>query len=559
MSRANLAIAAIFGLALAGCGGTGGENTESARATSTAAVPENAILSRVEQYSPVRLTADLSGLSARERHMLPKLIAAAAATDTIYGRQYYPGRDSLLGAVSDSNVRRLITINAGPWDRLHDDQPFVSGVGSRPPGAEFYPRDMTKVEFDKAAKGDSALRSVYTVVGRDSSGKLVAKPYHDVYADQVKLAAAQLRAAAADAEDADLRRYLELRARALETDDYYASDLAWLDMKHNTLDIVVGPIETYTDKLFGYKAAAEAYVLIKDKAWSARLARYAALLPGLQRGLPVDPPYKRERPGTDSDLNAYDAVYYAGEANTGGKTIAINLPNDERVQLKKGTRRLQLKNVMRAKFDRILVPIAKELIATDQQGSIKFDAFFDNVMFHEVAHGLGIKKTIDGKGTVRQALKDQASALEEGKADILGLYMVTHLLESGELKGATVDDHYVTFLASILRSVRFGAGDAHGRANAMQIAFFEEHGAFTRDSSGKYSVDVPKMRVAVDSLAARILRFQGDGDYAGVKSFMDTRTKLSPALEADMARLETRRIPVDITFEQGVDALGLER
>ena len=198
----------------------------------------------------------------------------------------------------------------------------------------------------------------------------MTKPYHEVYADQVKLAAAQLRAASSDAEDPGLRHYLELRARALETDDYYASDLAWLDMKHNTLDIVIGPIETYTDKLFGYKAAAEAYVLIKDKAWSARLARYAALLPGLQRGLPVEQRYKNERPGTDSDLNAYDAVYYAGEANAGGKTIAINLPNDERVQLRKGTRRLQLKNVMRAKFDRILVPIAKELVASDQQSHI---------------------------------------------------------------------------------------------------------------------------------------------------------------------------------------------
>src|SRR5262249_43117421 len=216
--------------------------------------------------------------------------------------------------------------------------------------------------------------------------------------------------------------------------------------------------------------AAESYVLIKDKAWSTRLARYATLLPGLQRGIPVDARYKREHPGTDSDLNAYDAVYYAGEANAGGKTIAINLPNDDRVQLRKGTRRLQLKNVMRAKFDRILVPIASELVATGQQSHITFDAFFDNVMFHEVAHGLGIKNTITGKGTVRKALKDQASALEEGKADILGLYMVTRLLETGELKGATLDDHYVTFLASILRSVRFGAGDAQGRANAKHSA-----------------------------------------------------------------------------------------
>jgi hypothetical protein len=555
MGWGRLAIVATLGLAVAGCR----ESSETARSADTTAVSDNTSAARLAQYSPVRLTADLSVLTASERRMLPELLAAAATMDTISWRQYYPARDSLLGAVADSNLRRLIVINAGPWDRLRNDEPFVPGIGPRPPGAEFYPHDMTKQDFESAVSRDSTLRGSYTVVRRDSSGKLVAKPYHEVYADQVKIAAARLRNAAADAEDPGLRRYLQLRARALETDDYYASDLAWLDMKHNTLDIVIGPIETYTDELFGYKAAAEAYVLIKDKAWSARLAHYAALLPQLQRGLPVDVKYKRERPGTDSDLNAYDAVYYAGDANAGGKTIAINLPNDERVQLRKGTRRLQLKNVMRAKFDRILEPIAKELIGEGQQSHITFDAFFDNIMFHEVAHGLGIKRTIDGKGTVRQALKDQASAVEEGKADILGLYMVTRLLEGGELKGATLEDHYVTFLASILRSVRFGAGDAHGRANAMQIAFFQEYGAFSRDStSGRYSVDFPKMRVAVDSLAAKILRLQGDGDYAAVKSFMDSRTRLSSTLTVDLARLETKRIPVDVTFDQGAAVLGLE-
>ena len=482
--------------------------------------------------------------------------------DTIFWRQYYPQRDSLLGTLSDSLTRRYVVINAGPWDRLDDDKPFVPGAGARPPGVDFYPHDMSREEFEKAAAGKAgaALRGLYTVVRRDSTGALVALPYHKVFADQVKVAAARLREAAADADDPGLRRFLELRARALETDDYQASDMAWLDMKGNTVDVVIGPIETYSDRLFGYKAAAESYVLIKDKEWSGRLARYARLLPALQRGLPVPDAYKRERPGTDADLNAYDAVYYAGEANAGSKTIAINLPNDEQVQLQKGTRRLQLKNVMRAKFDRILVPIADELVSPDQRSNIKFDAFFGNVMFHEVAHGLGIKNTIRGKGTVRQALKEQHSALEEGKADILGLYMVTHLLESGDLQGTTLEDHYVTFLASIFRSVRFGAGDAHGRANAAQFSFFEEHGAFTRDSaSGRYKVDVPAMRTAVDSLASQILRFQGDGDYAGVKRFMEARGKLSPTLEADMARLKTRGIPVDVVFEQGVDVLGLER
>jgi hypothetical protein len=541
---------------VAGLTGCGKESSQPA-----AAAERSPSAGRVAAYTPVRLTADLGKLSDRERRMLPLLIDAAQEMDTVYRQQYYRPLDSLLASLRDTATRRFVEINTGPWDRLDENRPFVPGVGERPKGAELYPHDMTTEEFERAAAASPAaakpLRSNYTVVRRDG-GRLTAVPYHEAYAGPMRAAAARLREAAALADDAGLRRYLELRATALETDDYQPSDMAWLDMKSNAVDVVIGPIETYIDQLFGYKAAAESYVLLKDKEWSGRLARYVAELPALQRGLPVPEAYKRERPGSNSDLNAYDALYYAGDANAGSKTIAINLPNDEEVQLKKGTRRLQLKNVMRAKFDRILVPIADELVARDQQAHIKFDAFFANVMFHEVAHGLGIKRTIDGKRTVRQALKDQSSALEEGKADILGLYMVTRLLEQHQLTGTTLEDHYVTFLASILRSIRFGASEAHGRANAAQLSYFEEQGAFTRDSaSGTYRVDFPKMRVAVDSLGSVILRFQGDGDYEGVKRFMAARSTLSPTLQGDLARLGDKGIPVDVVFEQGKAVLGL--
>jgi hypothetical protein len=253
-------------------------------------------------------------------------------------------------------------------------------------------------------------------------------------------------------------------------------------------------------------------------------------------------------------------VYYTGQANAGSKTIAINLPNDEQVQLKKGTRRLQLKNAMRAKFDKILVPIGKELIAEDQQEHIEFDAFFANVMFHEVAHGLGVKNTINNRGTVRAALKEQAGALEEGKADILGLYMITRLQQQAELPDGDLDDNYVTFLAGIFRSIRFGAANAHGRANAAELSFLQDHGAFTRDSaSGRYRVDFPRMRAAVDSMAAAILRLQGDGDYDGVKRFMTERGVVPASVQADLDRLGGQGIPVDIVFQQGLDALGLGR
>jgi hypothetical protein len=519
---------------------------------------------KLSQYTPVRLTADLSALSEQERRMIPLLIEAAQEMDGIFWQQVYPSRDSLLRTIPDSATRAYLDLNYGPWDRLDGNQPFVPGVGPRPAGAAFYPSDMGKEEFEAAATASpaaaAALRSHYTLVRRDSSGGLDAVPYHEAFAEASRRAAAKLREAAELADDKGLRRYLELRARALETDDYRPSDLAWLDMKTNGVDIVIGPIETYDDLLFGYKAAHEAYVLIKDREWSERLARYAKLLPGLQQGLPVPAAYKREKPGTDSDLNAYDAVYYSGQANSGSKTIAINLPNDEKVQLEKGTRRLQLKNSMRAKFDRILVPIGRELIAEDQQGRIKFDAFFANGMFHEVAHGLGIKHTIGGRGTVRDALKEQAGALEEGKADILGLYMITRLGQQGELPRADVDDNYVTFLAGIFRSIRFGAASAHGQANAAELSYLEEHGAFTRDSaSGRYRVDFPRMRAAVDSMATRILRYQGDGDYEGVARFMRERTTISPELQHDLDRLGSRGIPVDIVFQQGVDVVGTGR
>jgi len=535
----------------AALGLTGCQGDPSKAGASPSKTADSPIERKLAQYTTVRLTTDLDRLTGSERQMIPLLIDAARSMDTIYWRQAYGNRDSLLQSIEDPGTRRYAEINYGPWDRLDGNAPFVEGVGPKPKGAGFYPRDMTKEEL----KG-KALESQYTLVRRDSAGALIAVPYHEAYADQIRPAAAKLREAAELAEDPGLRRYLELRAQALETDEYQPSDIAWLDMKDNTLDVVIGPIETYEDQLFGNKAAHEAFVLIKDKEWSGRLARYAAMLPSLQSELPVPAAYKRERPGSDSDLNAYEAVYYAGDANAGSKTIAINLPNDEEVQLRKGTRRLQLKNAMQAKFDRILLPIAGALIAEDQRGHINFEAFFSNIMFHEVAHGLGIKKTIGGKGTVREALKEQAGALEEGKADILGLYMITKLHQRGELKGQDLDDNYVTFLAGIFRSIRFGASSAHGRANAAQFSFFQDQGAFARDSTtGRYRVDFPRMRTAVDALAGQILRFQGDGDYAGVTRFMADRGRLSPVLQQDLARLGSQGIPVDVVFEQGPEVL----
>ena len=398
---------------------------------------------------------------------------------------------------------------------------------------------------------------LYSVIRKDSTGRLTAVPYHVLYATELQKASSLLKQAALLADDPGFKKYLNLRADALVTDNYTASDYAWLDMKTNTLDIIIGPIENYEDKLFNARASYEAYVLIKDKVWSKRLAKYVSMLPELQRGLPVDARYKKEKPGTDSELNAYDVVYYAGDCNAGSKTIAVNLPNDELIQQKKGTRRSQLKNAMKAKFDKILLPIAKELIDKDQLQYINFDAFFANVMFHEVAHGLGIKKTITGKGFVKEALQEQFSWLEEGKADVLGLYMVTGLLKKGALEG-DLKQFYTTYMAGILRSVRFGAASAHGKANMQCFNFFKENGAFIRNENGTYQVDFAKFEDAMNKLSRLIITLQGNGDKAAVEKTQREKAMITPELQADLDKLTRKGIPVDIVFEQGVDVLGVK-
>ncbi|MEP0987835.1 Zn-dependent hydrolase [Ekhidna sp.] len=510
---------------------------------------------KVATYKNVKLTTDISQLSESEKQMIPLMIEVSKIMDELFWYEAYGKKDSLLASLTDPATKRYVHINYGPWDRLADNEPFLDGVDSKPEGANYYPLDMTKEEFEAAdLEGKSSL---YTFIRRDEAGNLITLPYYEMFGEQVQRAANLIRQCAELAEDEGLKNYLSLRADALLNDEYQPSDMAWMDMKTNGLDFVVGPIENYEDKLYNYKAAHEAYVLVKDKSWSDRLAKYAAFLPELQEGLPVADEYKAETPGTDADLNAYDVVYYAGDCNAGSKTIAINLPNDEEVQLAKGSRRLQLKNAMQAKFDNILVPIADELIHPDQRKHITFDAFFGNTMFHEVAHGLGIKNTINGKGTVRNALKEHSSALEEGKADILGLYMITQLHEKGEIAG-DLNDYYVTFMAGIFRSVRFGAASSHGKANMIRFNFFNEYGAFAKDeSTGTYMVDFDKMREAMDALSEKILTLQGNGDYEGVAQLVAEKGKIGTVLQSELDRLSEKNIPIDIVFEQGVEVLGL--
>nr|WP_252736905.1 MULTISPECIES: Zn-dependent hydrolase [unclassified Psychrosphaera] len=507
-------------------------------------------------YTPVALTADLSTLSDDQKRMVGLLIDASKIMDDLFWKQSF-GEDKaeFLARISDPDARRFAEVNYGPWDRLNGDKPFLTGFGEKPLGAQFYPADMTKKQLTDAVLQDG--EGLYSVITRNEDGKLQAVKYSVIYQKELKQAADILVQASKLAEDSEFANYLKMRAEALLNDDYQASDFAWMNMKNNAIELVYGPIETYEDQLFGYRAGFESYVLIKDLAWSEKLEKYAKTLPELQKGLPVPDKYKKEVPGANSQLNAYDVVYYAGHSNAGGKTIAINLPNDEQVQLQKGTRRLQLKNAMKAKFDKILLPISDVLIAPEQRKHITFNAFFNNTMFHEVAHGLGIKNTITGTGTVRQSLQEHASALEEGKADILGLYMITQLFNQGVITEGKLEDYYTTFLAGIFRSVRFGASSAHGKANMIRFNYFADKDAFQRDENGLYRVDMVKMQQAMTGLSTLILTLQGDGDYDGVDKLVATSGIIKPQLAADLARLTTANIPVDIVFEQGKKVLGL--
>ncbi len=506
----------------------------------------------LKTYAKVKLESDISELTDKEKAMLILFIQASKIMDDIFWEQAYGSKNDFIQKVPEA-LKSYALINYGPWDRLNSNKPFVEGFEEKPAGANFYPTDMSVEEFEQVNLPQG--KSQYTMIRRDKNGKLYAIPYHEYFKKQIGKTTELLRRAASYAENKSMKEYLLARAAALESDDYFKSDIAWMNMKDNRLDFVVGPIETYEDELFGYKTAHTAYVLIKDLEWSKKLEKFVNFLPELQRELPVPEAYKTESPGTDSDLNVYDAVYYAGDCNAGGKTIAINLPNDENVQLEKGTRRLQLKNVIHAKFDKIMLPISDILIDDSQKQRVNFNSFFTNVMFHEVAHGLGIKNTINEKGTVRNALKEQQSHLEEQKADILGLYMVLQLLDRRELEGQK-EDYMVTFLAGILRSVRFGH-DAHGMANMITFNYFIEHGGIERNADGKYRVNFTKMEKAIKDLSKLILTLQGNGDYEGVKKLTAEKGKVSPELQEDLDKLKNEGIPDDIIFEQGINALGL--
>ncbi len=508
----------------------------------------------------VTLTTELlAALTTRERALLPLLVAACAEMDAIFWQEASGDRNTVLSAIFDPDLRSLVDFNYGPWDRRQGNAPLVPGVGPKPAGACFYPSDMDVNEFEAACAESqeraAALRSPHSVVRRDRAGGLVAVAYHEAFASKIERASTTLREAAELADDVALRTYLALRAEALLTDDYRASELAWLDVKDAAIDLIIGPVEEYEDGLLGLKTAHEGIIVLKDVVRSARFDGVAALLPRLQAGLPVSDAYKLEVPSLDGGIGVYDVVAYAGDA-CAMTPDAITLPNDEGLQLEKGTRRIQLRNAMRVNFDLATAAVAACVIAAGQRGLVEFEAYFSFVMCHEIAHGLGVKRTIDGQLPVSDALLDQHSAVEEGKADVVGLHLLASLIDMGELSDTNLESCYITYVAELIRQIRKGSASGYARANLANLQFLQGADAIKRDDApGTYVVDAQRMREAIDALAGTYLRLQGDGDYRGAQAFIPKAMDLTVALQADLDRLAAMSIPTAIRFRPAVDTV----
>ena len=514
---------------------------------------ESPMKAKVEEYAQVELKSDLvNNLNDKEKELVKIFFQVGEITDDLFWQQTF-GDKSQLDTITDSYAKEFAMIHYGAWDRLDNNKPFLAGYGEKPAVCNYYPHDITAEEFD--AFEDANKNSWYTVIRRNEDGSLKSVWYHEAYAEEIGRICALLEKAVTLAEDPGLENYLEKRIEAFKTDDYLESDLAWMDMKDSKIDFVTGPIESYDDKFQEATASYESFVLLEDEARSKDLAKFVAMLPALQKELPCAPEYKTFVPGTSSDLNVYDAVYYAGDCNAGSKTIAINLPNDERVHALKGTRRLQLRNSMKAKFDKILMPIGQLIVTPEQQKYLNFDAFFWNVTFHEVAHGLGVKQTINTNESVDAVMGTEKTSWEEAKADILGLFMVTKLIEMGEITNITAEDAIATYIAGILRSVRFGAASSHGKANMMCFNYMEKAGAFSRDAKGQYVIDFGKAKEAMNGWAALILQTQGDGNVEFATKYRAENGGITPALQADLDKINGAGIPRDITFIQGADIL----
>ncbi len=511
---------------------------------------------RVAQLAPVPLSADTSALSAEDRQVLDKLVEAARLMNEIFLRQAWTGnaalRDQLKGYSGENAdaVRQYFAINFGPWDRLEERKPFI-GDKPHPPGAGYYPEDMTKEEFEgwiaKHPGDKERFSSTVTVIRRGPDRGLTAVPYSQEYAEWLKPAAKLLREAAALTHNASLKKFLELRAAAFLSDDYYASDLAWMDLDA-PVEVTIGPYETYEDEIFGFKAAFEAFVTVDLPKESAALERYKERLPWLERNLPIPDEHKNLTRGAESPIRVVDTVYSAGDTRAGVQTIAFNLPNDERVREAKGSKNVLLRNTMRAKYDRILVPIAERVLDPAQVKDVSFDAYFNEVLHHELSHGLGPGTiTVGGRKTeARKELKELYATLEEAKADVMGVYNILALIDQGEMPAALRQALEPTYVAGLFRSARFGVDEAHGQGVVAQFNYLTEKGALTVEN-GRFRAVSEKFPGALRDMLRDMLMLQATGDYEGTKQFLDKYGKATQPIRDAIGRLKD--LPVDIRPE----------
>jgi hypothetical protein len=509
------------------------------------------------RFAPVEIRVDTSRLSPGDRKALPKLIEAARVIDDIYLTQVWSGNHALLAKLRTDQTplgkARLhyFLLNKGPWSEIDGYTPFLPGVPeTRPAGANFYPEDMTKAEFEawektlSPADREQAI-GFFTVIRRNAGRKLTIVPYSKEYASELSRAAALLREAAALTDNATLKRFLTSRADAFASNNYYASDLAWMDLDA-PLDITIGPYETYTDALFGYKAAFEAYVNLRDDKETAKLKFFADHLQEIENNLPIEPRYRNPKLGGMAPIRVVNEIFGAGDGAHGVRTAAYNLPNDERVLREKGSKRVMLKNIQEAKFRATLQPIAKRVLPASAQSDLSFDAFFTHILAHELSHGIGPHQA--GNTTPRLALKELYSAIEEAKADVTGLYMLQHYFDQGTCplgKGEAVERQvYTTFLASAFRSLRFGLHEAHGKGMALQFNYLMDKGAFVARPDGAFEVNLAKAKTGVRDLDHDLLTIEATGDYAGAKKMLDNLAVIRPAVAKALARLQD--IPTDI-------------
>ena len=516
------------------------------------------LASKIARFAPTTLTADTSKLTAKDRQALDKIIAAAKLLDPLFLRQVWSGNEALEKKLQADKTpvgrQRLhyFYINDGPWSRLDDKEPFIEGVPKEKPIiANYYPEDMTKDEFNSWLQGLSdadkqKATGFFYLIRRGADKKLTTVPYSVAYKEYLAPAAALLREAAALTTNATLKNFLNKRADAFGSDDYYESDVAWMDLD-SPIDVTIGPYETYEDELFNYKAAFEAYVTLRDDAETAKLGKFSGHLQELENNLPIDPRYRNPKLGAASPIRVVNEVFSSGEGNSGVQTAAFNLPNDERVVKEKGSKRVMLKNVQDAKFNKTLIPISKVVLEPADQSALSFDSFFTHILCHELMHGLGPHNiTVEGQETtVRKQLKDLYSSIEEAKADMTGLWALQYMIDRGIIDKGMERTLYTTYLASMFRSVRFGITEAHGRGVALQFNYLTDEGAIKfNEATGRFSVDHAKIKEGVTKLTHDLLTLEAEGSYDKAKAMLDKFAVIRPPMQQALDKL--KNVPVDI-------------